>query len=30
MKNPADGLSYNGKAEWFEGGKLKKDYLPKG
>ena len=29
MKNPADGLSYNGKADWFEGGKLKNQYLPK-
>ncbi|HYV91856.1 MAG TPA: hypothetical protein VE978_08735 [Chitinophagales bacterium] len=30
MKNAADGLSYNGKAEWFDNGKLKKEYLPKG
>jgi len=30
MKNAADGLSYNGRSEWFENGKLKKEYLPKG
>ncbi len=28
-KNNNDGLSYLGKAEWFENGNLKEEYLPK-